>query len=109
MKPEPPHTLSYSAAHVGMQVESTWPRERSPATPPPQHGDGAWTDILKMTLSGWSLSDVLTIFEDEDSFTADWHSYLNDTCAPPAVNNACPRATFGASILNFAIGHAAMC
>ena len=64
-----------------VQVESTWPHVAEPLPSPPLHGDGAWTQVLDLSMQGWSLSDVLTIFEDEDGFTRDWHTHVNDTCA----------------------------
>ena len=39
-----------------------------------------WTNILEVSLQGWDVTDVLTIFENNDTFIKDWHNSLGDTC-----------------------------
>jgi hypothetical protein len=72
----------------GVQVENTWPLVDTPAPQPRLHGDNSWTEVLDMTLHGWSLSDVLVIFEEHDPFFRDWHDSMADTCAAPLAQFA---------------------
>ena len=62
-----------------------------PSRDPNANPEESWTNILELTLQGWDVTDVLTIFENNDTFIKDWHNSLGDTCGPlPALSTLSP-------------------
>jgi hypothetical protein len=37
-----------------------------------QRGDNAWTEIMDLQLRGWSVADIISIFDDEEEFFREW-------------------------------------
>ena len=57
-----------------------WPVQDTPAPDVASLAEG-WMAVLDQKLQGWEVTDVLNIFEAQDTFFDDWHRSLGDTCA----------------------------
>jgi hypothetical protein len=60
-------------ASLSDEGDMEWPVSQDPLPQlNMQRGDNVWTEIMDLQLRGWSVADIISIFDDEEEFFREW-------------------------------------